>query len=87
MGIFDPMWMKTKVVEGIIKSLKDKNEDRDLRIQSASTIGKTLGVKGKDEGSLEVRAVEALTRALKDENEGVREAAREALERIKSKKS
>jgi HEAT repeat protein len=81
----DPMWMKTKVIEGMIESLRD--EDRSLRVQSASTLGKTLGVKGKDEGALEVRAVEALTRALKDEDKGVRKAAKKALKEIKAKKS
>ena len=87
MSIFDPMWMKTKVIEGMIESLKDKDEDRNLRIQSAMTLGKTLRVKGADQGVLEARAVKALTEALKDEDEKLREAARKALEMIKAKKS
>jgi HEAT repeat protein len=87
MVTLDPMWMKTQVIEGLINSLKDKDEDRDLRIQSAETLGKTLCRKGTYEGALEERAVRALTEALKDEDEKLRKAAREALDIIKAKQS
>lgn len=85
MGAFDPMQMKAMVIKGMIEDLKA--EDRSLRIQAAITLGKTLGKKGVDVGALESRAVEALTQALEGEDEDLRGAAREALERIKAKKS
>lgn len=85
MGAFDPMLMKAKVIEGMIESLRDKDEERSLRIQSARTLGSSLERKGTDEGALEARAVEALTQSLKDEDEELREAAREALGKIKAK--
>ena len=63
-------------VEHLIRALKD--EDKYVRWYIADALGK-IG---------EERAIESLSHALKDENEEfVREAAKEALEKIKAKKS
>lgn len=52
-------------------------EDEDVRKQVALALGK-IG---------DARAVEPLTKALKDKDREVREAAKQALEEIKAKKS
>jgi len=62
-------------VEPLIQALKDENPR--LRLGATSV----LGVIG------DTRAVEPLTQALKDESEDVRQLAKRALEKIKSRKS
>lgn len=64
-------------VEPLIQTLKDENRPVRFRWGAASALG-FIG----DE-----RAVEPLTQALNDENRDVQEAAKEALERIRDKKS
>ena len=82
MAMIDPMWLKRQVIKGLIEDLK--NEDRTLRVMSASVLGKTLGVKGRNEGELEAKAVRALAQALKDENSDVRWLAARSLRQIEA---
>lgn len=74
MGIFGPPDIKKlkarKNVKGLIKALKDKDED--VRRDSAEALGK---IRDK-------RAVEPLIEALKDKDEGVRKDSAEALGKI-----
>jgi len=58
-------------VESLIQIVKDKNEDKHIRCCAARSLGK-IGDAG---------AMESLIQASNDEN--VREAAEEALEKIK----
>jgi len=79
MGIFDLFkpnivkMEKRKDVSGLIRALK--NKDSYVRMRAVIALGK-IGDK---------RAVEPLTQALNDINEFVREAAKEALDKIKQK--
>jgi len=66
---------KKKDVKGLIKALRHR--DKDVRISAARALGE-IG---------DTRAVDPLTRALKDKNLAVQEAVKEALQKIKAKKS
>ena len=63
-----------KDVKGLIKALKYK-KDVFVRREAAEVLGK-IG---------DARAVEPLTKALKDKDWNVQEAAKEALDKIKAK--
>lgn len=65
---------KNKDVKGLIKALKHK----DSRVRDIAAL--VLGDIG------DVRAVEPLIQALKDENYSVRSSASEALEKIRGRK-
>jgi len=64
-----------RAVEPVIQALKD--EDKDVRMSAAWALGR-LG---------DARAVDPLTQALKDKNLTVQKALKEALQKIKAKKS
>jgi HEAT repeat protein len=75
MGKPDTEKMKAeRDVEGLIKALKDENGF--VPVNAAKALGE-IG---------DTRAVEPLTEALKDKKKDVREAAKEALKKIKAKK-
>lgn len=78
MCAFDPMQMKAMVIEGLIEDVKGEDP------LSARTLGATIGV-GVRFPELEARALEALTEALKSDNEEFREVASAALDEIKAR--
>ncbi len=81
LGKIGPVAAKNKdAVPALIIALK-KDVDEEVRRNAAIALGKfgPAAAKNKD-------AVPALTEALKDEDEDVREAAEEALKKIKAKK-
>ncbi|HEY44217.1 MAG TPA: hypothetical protein G4O11_09570 [Anaerolineae bacterium] len=76
MCAFDPMQMKIMVIEGLIESVKEGD------LSAAETLGHTLGV-GFRVKKLEEEGLKALKKALKSDNEKLREVARAAIDEIK----